>query len=602
MALVVLAKVVPDADDLGVDASGRTVRRDGVEMFLNPFDQRALRVALDGRSGGETVTVLSMGPPSSETALSGALALGADRAVLVVDPALKGSDTLVTARVLARALQRIDHRLVLAGARSTDAETGQVPAEVAALLGVPHVAHARAIRRDGDALEVTADRDDGWARYRLSAPAVLSVGEKIARIVKVDEAAARGRRSDVECWDLDRLGLSAGHVGERGSPTIVESVARVAPSRAGLRVDEGPVEDRVRRAVTLVRDRWVPRPGPATPAAWAGGLPTENEAIVLATDEDGGIDSTGRSILTEVRRALHPLWPSALGVGPAPSRDDRVALAEAGALRLRWLETPAPVAAETAAGAMEGALREAPRAAAGFAAATAFGRGALAPVAARLGLGLTGDATAGRVGSDGILRLDKPSFGGGDLATIVSRTRPALATVRPGAFEVGAVPDPVLLEPDAVPPVPGPPRVVRVDRGSERDPAFGDLDRARVVVAVGRGIGGPDQIATLTPVLRTLGAALGATRKVVDAGWVPPSRQIGLTGRSIAPELAILVGVGGSPNHLIGWRRAGTLVAIDPRPDAPVLAGVDVGLVARWEEALHPLAAGLSAGPRERTG
>ncbi|HYK94103.1 MAG TPA: electron transfer flavoprotein subunit beta, partial [Thermoplasmata archaeon] len=114
-AFAVLVKVVPDLDQLRFDPERKTVVREGNQLYANPFDQRALRVALDLRRPGETVSVLSMGPPAAESVLREALALGADRAVLITDRALAGSDTLVTARVLAHALRRVDHRVVLAG-------------------------------------------------------------------------------------------------------------------------------------------------------------------------------------------------------------------------------------------------------------------------------------------------------------------------------------------------------------------------------------------------------------------------------------------------------------------------------------------------------
>ena len=96
--------------------------------------------------------------------------------------------------------------------------------------------------------------------------------------------------------------------------------------------------------------------------------------------------------------------------------------------------------------------------------------------------------------------------------------------------------------------------------------------------------------------------AVAATRRVVDAGWVPRQLQVGLTGRSIAPALALLLGVGGSPNHVVGWRRARAVLAVDVAPEAAVFRAADAGLVGDWREilgvlapALQPLADRLSA-------
>src|SRR5579863_1123181 len=136
MRIAVLVKVVPALENVRFDPERKTMVREGIEQFLNPFDARALRVALELRRAGETVHVLSMGPPAARAVLAESRALGADRATLVTDPRLAGSDSLVTARVLARALDGAGPTdLVLAGKWTTDSETGQVGPQVAGLLG-----------------------------------------------------------------------------------------------------------------------------------------------------------------------------------------------------------------------------------------------------------------------------------------------------------------------------------------------------------------------------------------------------------------------------------------------------------------------------------
>ena len=111
MDFAVLIKVVPDVEKMRYDPDRKTMIREGSELFINPFDQRAVRVALDARRPGELVTVVSMGPPSAEAALQETLALGADRAVLLTDRQLAGSDTLVTVpRALVKVLTRVGSR------------------------------------------------------------------------------------------------------------------------------------------------------------------------------------------------------------------------------------------------------------------------------------------------------------------------------------------------------------------------------------------------------------------------------------------------------------------------------------------------------------
>ncbi|MCI4368160.1 MAG: FAD-binding protein [Thermoplasmata archaeon] len=601
MQTAVLAKVVPNLEHLRFDPECRTMIRDGTEQFINPFDQRALRVALELRRPGETVSVVSMGPPGAEAALRDALALGADRVLLVSDPMLAGSDTLVTARVLARALSLVGHDLVLAGAWTTDSETGQVGPEVAGLLGVPVVTQARKLtREDPGSLFVRSDTDDGWADYLLQSPALVTVGEKIAkpRRPTPDELSAAGSRS-VEIVRATQLGLSGASVGLSGSPTVVSTLANEEPGRSPKRFQDGPVESRVAQAVEALR----PLLSTAVEPEPSGGEPDgpakdENELWVLVTGPSGTLSGDALPILSEVRRRLAPLWPSAVWIGPSPTAGDREALARAGALRGAIVPLPpAPVDPEVAALALGTLLDHRPGAAAGAFVASGFGRTVAGLLASREGLGLTGDAVGVERDASGRLIWRKPSFGGGIIAHVYSRTRPSLATVRSGAFrtEPGPTPgEPPGLPWEEIEPPAARSRAVLLGSGRELDERFAEPASADVVVCVGMGIGGPEKIGLVLESTRRMGAALTGTRRVVDAGWLPRQLQVGLTGRSYAPALAILVGVSGSLNHLVGWKRARAVLAINNDPAAPVLERVDVGIVGRWEEVLPPLAEALA--------
>src|SRR5262249_40611253 len=161
----------------------------------------------------------------------------------------------------------------------------------------------------------------------------------------------------------------------------------------------------------------------------------------------------------------------------------------------------------------------------------------LAPrVAARLGLGLTGDAIGLEVDGEGRVRQMKPAFGGSIVAPVLSRTRPEMATVRPGILH-GARPDP-----SRRPGVEG--LVAReaagrgvggVGRRTVGGGAAEALERATLVLGVGKGVGGPDALPAIQQLASRLGAAVAATREVTDAGWLPRQHQVGLTGRAIAP-------------------------------------------------------------------
>jgi electron transfer flavoprotein alpha subunit len=120
------------------------------------------------------------------------------------------------------------------------------------------------------------------------------------------------------------------------------------------------------------------------------------------------------------------------------------------------------------------------------------------------------------------------------------------------------------------------------------------LSEARVVIGIGTGVG-PDEYPALEPLRIALGAELGATRKVTDKGWLPRSRQIGITGRAIAPRLFVSIGASGKFNHSVGVRAAHTVLAINPDPDAPIWDVADTGIVGDWRAALPLLVSELQA-------
>ncbi len=224
--------------------------------------------------------------------------------------------------------------------------------------------------------------------------------------------------------------------------------------------------------------------------------------------------------------------------------------------------------------------------------ATGWGREVLARAAARLDAGLLGAATALAVDDAGRLRAETTGTAGPTVLSSASSVQ--LATVRPGALATrlphasGRV-ETMTMTVDAR-------SRLRV-RSDHRDDDLEALANAAVVVGVGLGVP-PDAYPALSPLLAALDAQLGATRPVVDRGWLPHARQIGLTGRSVTPRLYLALGLAGAPAHLVGVRGAGTVLAVHDSPDAPVLAAADVGLVADWRAVIQPLAEALRADRR----
>src|SRR5262249_34086681 len=160
---------VPAFEELKLDENGRLVR-EGIELELNPYCRRAVAqaVILASERADAHVTVIALGPPSAEDALREAIAWGLDRdvdinGVLVTDRAFGGSDTIATARALAAALEHAGpFDVVLTGRNSVDADTGQVPAQVAELCGLPFLTGVRYLNLDANTVHARCEHDDGW--------------------------------------------------------------------------------------------------------------------------------------------------------------------------------------------------------------------------------------------------------------------------------------------------------------------------------------------------------------------------------------------------------------------------------------------------------
>ena len=216
---------------------------------------------------------------------------------------------------------------------------------------------------------------------------------------------------------------------------------------------------------------------------------------------------------------------------------------------------------------------------------TPNGRDLAARVSARLNLGLTGDCIGLDMDDSGLAQL-KPAFGGNIVAPIYSRTLPNMATVRPGVFSA-LQPNPARSVPVETMEATTLPSdgLMRVEFHAAPDDDAASLDKARAVVCIGMGVGGPEHISELEELRTLLGADLICTRDVVEAGWMPRQRQVGLTGRSIAPRLYVGIGVRGDFNHAVGIQRAGTVLAVNnDRRTAFFRGQSDIGVMADWHE------------------
>ena len=579
---------------------GRLVR-DGVPLEVNAYCRRANAKAVELAGADGEAVVFTMGPPAAADALREMIACGAGRGVHLCDPAFAGSDTLATAVVLAAAIRREGpFDLVLAGLNSLDSDTGQVPVEVAELLGLPFAAGVRELDVAGRAFTARLETDDGHSTVEGELPAVLSTAERLCAPSKATpEQCAEVPADRIVRLSAADLDVPADRLGAAGSPTSVGPVRVLSTARGAMRA-ESPAE-----AVDLLEKLGAFSDDVASDDASSNGADAPASAALLAGGPgDAGSTAGERSVwcfFTEPGVGAELLgeaaelaaWISGTVTAVTTIADEaaQAGLGAAGADRL--LVIPHASEPSEQAEALAGVAAER-RPWALLVEGTRSGRVVASIVAARCGWGLTGDAVGLEVGPDGRLVAWKPAFGGRLQVPILSSSPVQMATIRPGVLAlrssrvVVSEPEPEILA------VPAPSRlrtvsVVRDDGDS------GELRRARSVVAVGVGVD-PDGYPVIDELRAALGgAALGATRRVTDQGWVPRGRQIGVTGHAVSPRLLVAVGSSGRFNHTVGIRNASTILAVNSDPDAEIFDQVDVGLVGEWQTIIPELIGELTA-------
>ncbi len=223
--------------------------------------------------------------------------------------------------------------------------------------------------------------------------------------------------------------------------------------------------------------------------------------------------------------------------------------------------------------------------------ATTYGRSLGPRISSRLNTGLTADCTGLEIDPERkILLQTRPAFGGNLMATIICPNhRPQMSTVRPivmKALEPDKSRQGEIIKPDVK--VPEDLKVKVLDVVNNLCEMV-NLTEADVIVSAGRGIGSPKNIALVEELARVLGAAVGASRAVVDAGWIEYSHQVGQTGKTVGPKVYFACGISGAIQHLAGMSSSDTIIAINKNPDAPIFRVATYGIVGDVLEVLPAL-------------
>jgi len=216
MHFVVCIKQVPATTSVQIDPKTGTLKREGVESIINPFDEYAIEegVRLKERVGGK-VTVISMGPPQAEVALRESLGRGCDEAILLTDKAFAGADTWATSYTLSRAIKMLPEPadLVICGKQASDGDTAQVGPSVAEMLDIPHVAYVRKIVEIKPGL-ITVVKE-------INTPRLPSLKGMLA-----------AKKKQIHYWNKETIKAEPDKIGLAGSPTQVMKIF-YPPARSG---------------------------------------------------------------------------------------------------------------------------------------------------------------------------------------------------------------------------------------------------------------------------------------------------------------------------------------------------------------------------------
>jgi electron transfer flavoprotein beta subunit len=253
MDIVVLVKQVPDTESLvQIAADGVSIRKDEIKWIMNPYDELAVEEALRIRDAkGGTVTIVSCGGPKAQETVRTALAMGADKGLLINDPKAEGGDALATARILAAAVKTLPCDLLIAGQRAVDEDNYQVGAAVAELLDIPHVA-----------LVVKAEVLEGKIRCHRTVEGGTVVVESPLPMLFTTQRGLnepryaslpgimKAKKKPLEVKTAADLGVDAARIGVAGRRVVIKAL-RLPPQRKAVRMITGDSPEAV--AVELVR-------------------------------------------------------------------------------------------------------------------------------------------------------------------------------------------------------------------------------------------------------------------------------------------------------------------------------------------------------------
>lgn len=252
MNIIVCIKQVPDTTDVKTDPKTGTLIREGIPVIINPEDKVAIEAALQFKG---KVTILSMGPPQAEDALREALAMGADKAILLCDKKFAGSDTWATANALAAAIKKIDYDLIICGRQAIDGDTAQVGPQLAENLGLPQITYVQKLEIKENKIKAQRELEDGYEIVEAELPALITVIQdmnkpRYSSLQGISDACEK----EIKVWSAKDVNVDEKTIGLIASPTKVKKVFSPPAKSAGVML-EGDIKSVCHKIICMLKEK-----------------------------------------------------------------------------------------------------------------------------------------------------------------------------------------------------------------------------------------------------------------------------------------------------------------------------------------------------------
>ena len=245
MNVIVCIKQVPDTTEVRLDPVTGTLIREGVPSIINPDDKAGLEAALRLKDNcGAHITALSMGPKQAEAALTEALAMGVDEAVLLSDRRFGGADTWATSSTLAAAISQMDYDLIITGRQAIDGDTAQVGPQIAEHLGIPSISYVEDMQAEDSHVIVKRQFEDRYHIIKAKMPCLITTLSEFASPRYMTPGGIRSafREKEIKHLDRDDIPVKEENIGLKGSPTRVAKTFTKSPKGKGSVVKDDPAQ------------------------------------------------------------------------------------------------------------------------------------------------------------------------------------------------------------------------------------------------------------------------------------------------------------------------------------------------------------------------